>query len=308
MSEVKKIAGVSVPLFSLRKAGCCGAGDFGCLPLLTGLATALGLEQIYVQDVFDSVMDVDRGPVFPVCIDLAALPPLTNRSKAESYAARAAALDSESKVDYDAVYNLKMHHLRDLYLQEGARVLSSDDYHSFWRTNRSWLERYAAYCTLRHKYGTGNYRYWSEPAYEKMLEDANFIKEYSDDLRFHCYVQFLLSRQLESAVRYAAEAGITLVPCGTERAETEAVCLLQMEPWEAEEMVRERLHAGPYPVILPLEDYLSVTSLLRSGDGHAQVEAPADGGRRMTITLENILSHRALLDCIGKIVSDSINN
>ncbi|MBO4558290.1 MAG: 4-alpha-glucanotransferase [Bacteroidales bacterium] len=287
MSGERKIAGAAVSIFALRREGGSGSGDFGCLPLAAGLASLAHLTQIRLTDVFDSVMEVGQGPIFPVCINLDDLPPLAIRAKADEYATRAAELEAAEEFDYDKVYNLKMHVLQDLYRQDGDSTLASDAYHAFWRANRSWLDRYAAYCTLRHKYGTGEARFWSEPAYERLLEDAHFIREYSEDLRFHCYVQFLLSQQLASALEAARSLEIEIIPCGS-GSDWEDDDLAQMQPWEAEEVVRQRLHEGASPVILPLDSLLAVTSL---GPG---------------LTLEKLLAHRALLGCIAKMIDESL--
>ena len=56
------------------------------------------------------------------------------------------------EIDYEEVLKLKSAYSRDLYLEEGAKLLSSDDYNSFSEQQRV-LFPYACYCTLRDRNG-----------------------------------------------------------------------------------------------------------------------------------------------------------
>ena len=315
-----------VAMFALRGHSGCGIGDFGNLLPAIDMAALMGLREVIV--CYAMYETLGKGmPLHPAFIDLRQLPAIANRTKASAFAAQAAELDSEHEVNYAKSYNLKMHCLRELYLQDGDSVLSSDGYHAFWRENGDWLEHYAVYCTLRHKYGTGNNRYWSEPDYTRLLEDSNFIKEYSDDIRFHCYVQYLLYRQLDIVRAYAREKDIELTVRNAEHTassryiwETASAgqraelysrlgftgsapdCL---QPWVAEAYVRRNTSEA-----VLLEDLLATTTLTRKFPPLQEViDPPFDRTSawcyRMGITLEDVLSHRALLECIRTIISDS---
>lgn len=299
--------GISVSVASLRSSHSQGIGDLGDVRLLTDLARTLGMKRVELQSVVDTAAGTACGtPIYPVYVNLEQTGHLMNSSREAGYRASAASLDNLAEVDYSAVYNTKLHYLFDLFRQEGPAVLGSDEYHAFWRANRPWLEQYAAYCTLRHKYGTGNSRYWSEPNYTRLLEDEHFIKEYSEDLRFHCYVQFLAHKQLMEVTRYAADSGIELSVNGS-AGQTAA---LEKEPWVAEENIRKKLADGDASHILPLAEWLSVTSLAAFP---CRDQIPATGydpkagvtGCRMTMTLESILGHKALLGQIRKMIEES---
>ncbi|MBQ3659213.1 MAG: 4-alpha-glucanotransferase, partial [Bacteroidales bacterium] len=200
--SLQNLVGMSVSAASLRSSHSQGIGDLGDVRMLTDLAKALGMKRIELQSVVDTAAGTACGtPIYPVYVNLEQAGHLMNSSREAGYKASAASLENRAEIDYAAVYNTKLHYLFDLFRQEGSAVLGSDEYHAFWKANRPWLEQYAAYCALRHKYGTGNSRYWSEPDYTRLLEDEHFIKEYSEDLRFHCYVQFLAHKQLQQATR-----------------------------------------------------------------------------------------------------------
>ena len=305
--NLQRTVGMSVSAASLRGSHSQGIGDLGDVRLLTDLAKALGMKRIELQSVVDTAAGTACGtPIYPVYVNLEQVGHLMNSSREAGYKASAASLENRAGIDYAAVYNTKLHYLFDLFRQEGSAVLGSDEYHAFWKANRPWLEQYAAYCALRHKYGTGNSRYWSEPDYTRLLEDEHFIKEYSEDLRFHCYVQFLAHKQLQQATRFAADNGIGLTVTGP----VEQTAPDKIEPWVAEENIRKKLQDKDASHILPLAEWLSVTSLAAFPSQDNIPAAAHDhkagvAGYRMAMPLEAILSHKALLGQIRKMIEES---
>lgn len=299
--------GLSVSLASLRSSHSQGIGDIGDATLLIDLAKTLGMNRIELHSVVDTADGTISGtPIYPVYADLQQVGHLMNHTKEAGYKASAAALDALTQIDYTAVYNTKLHFLFDLFRQEGQAVLGSEEYHAFWRANRPWLEQYAAYCTLRHKYGTGNSRYWSEPNYTNLLGDEHFIREYSEDLRFHCYVQFLVHKQLQALCSLAAENGIELTISGPSGQPAASA----LEPWVAEENIRKKLHESDSGLVLPLTEWLGVTSLAVTPNEVEPLPAEYDHkagitGFRLAMTLEAILGHKALLGQIRKMIEES---
>ena len=330
----KPTTGICAAVYSLRSRGDAGIGDFGDVRLLVDLAAALGLDKVVLQNVADISFNGGGEPIYPVYVDLRPLANVIRHARISAYEQKAADLNRFSQIDYAKVYNVKMHLLRERFLQDGGQILSSEAYHAFWKSNRGWLEPYSVFCTLRHKYGTGNSRYWSEPDYQRLLEDSNFIKEYSDDIRFHLYVQFLLHSQLQDTKDYATEKGVSLcISNETSRnvflrqwwfslSDAERASFYNdrlgicgetpetLEPWMAEAVIMQKLAENASEVILPAEDWLSMTTL--TGDEIDQEAfSDATGGRadslhyRMDFDLEEILSHRALLASVRNAVADS---
>ena len=323
----KSRAGFSVPLAGVRSLSSLGCGDLGCLKLLADLACELGEGTVHALQVVDSVAGRAGTPIYPVLADIRSLESVSPAGKQAGYLASAAELEGEDTIDFAKVYNAKMHYLNERFQQEGGQVLSSDAYHSFWRANRHWLEQYSAYCVLRHKYGTGDSRYWSEPDYERLLEDDSFIREYSADMRFHLYVQFILHNQLQEALAYAAGRGIAIefsarqeaLPqtmrqwwAGLGQEERQSWCKdklgldiqppQQLEGWLAESVLEERLKDKPGAKDIPLEDLLGITRILP----WPAAEAGPQANVRMPVRLEDILQHKALLEQIRKVADSSI--
>jgi hypothetical protein len=327
--------GICAAIYSLRSTGGAGIGDFGDVRLLADLAAALGLDKVVLQNVADTSFTGGGEPIYPVYVDLRPLSDVVRHARISAYEAKAAELNLERQIDYAKVYNVKMHILRERFLQDGESVLSSDAYHSFWKANREWLEHYSVYCTLRHKYGTGNSQYWPEPDYKRLLEDSSFIREYSDDIRFHLYVQFLLHSQLQDAKDYAAGQGVSICLDG----ETSRNVFLSqwwaslsaaekagfyngqlglsgdapesLQPWIAEAVILQKFSKGASEVVLPAEDWLSMTTLV-SSDASQNSSFEGDGSRpdswhyRMDFALDRILSHHALLASVRKAVAHSV--
>ena len=341
-------AGISAAVYSLRTEGASGIGDFGDIAALIDLAGALGVGKVVLQSVVDVTFDgwgsgkgfasgvtfdsdgVPQAPIYPVYINTRPLNKILNKAKAATLAASAAELDTLAEIDYRKVYNVKMHLLRERFWQEGEDVLGSEAYHTFWKANRDWLESYSVYCSLRHNYGTGNSRYMAETDYESLMEDAHFINEYSDDIRLHLYVQFLLHSQLEEAFRYAAKKGITLsvstetprnvffaqwwsdlAPQDRQEYYSQTLGLTgeapaAPEPWIAEAFIRNKLNNSASEAVMPLEDWLSSTSILpRIPAGSYGDSRPENWHYRMDVPISSIISHSALLECLRRMVADS---
>ena len=84
----------------------------------------------------------------------------------------------------------------------------------------------------------------------------------------------------------------------------------KIEPWIAEDTIRKKLQDKDASHILPLAEWLSVTSLAAfpSQDNiPATAYDPKAGvaGYRMAMPLEAILSHKALLSQIRKMIEES---
>ena len=330
----KPTTGICAAVYSLRSNGDAGIGDFGDVRLLVDLAAALGLDKVVLQNVADISFAGGGEPIYPVYVDLRPLSEVIRHARISAYEAKAAEMNLLPQIDYSKVYNIKMHLLRERFLQEGGSLLSSEAYHAFWKANREWLEPYSVYCSLRHKYGTGENRYWSEPDYKRLLEDSSFVREYSDDIRFHLYVQFLLHAQLQDAKDYAAGHGVSLcISNETSRnvflrqwwaslTSSEKAAFYNgqlglsgdvpetLEPWVAEAAIMQKLSESAPEVVLPAEDWLAMTTLV-SGTSIQEPSSGTAGSRpdswhyRMDFALDEILSHRALLASVRNAVADS---
>ena len=170
-----KAAGVVIPVFSLRSEGSCGVGDFGDLKAMADWASLTTMRVIQILPIYDTTIHktwLDSYPynsisiyaLHPQYMDLRQLPPLANAEAAEKYESRRRALNVLPQVDYEAVNALKQEYLHDLFGQEGEKTLASEGFLDFFKQNEHWLVAYAAFCVLRDRYGTANFRTWPQYA------------------------------------------------------------------------------------------------------------------------------------------------
>ncbi|MBP5715804.1 MAG: 4-alpha-glucanotransferase, partial [Bacteroidales bacterium] len=164
-NDAERVAGVAVPVFSLRSEGSFGVGDFGDLRAMIDWAASVGMKAVQILPINDTTSNytwTDSYPYnaisvyayHPQYIDLRQLPPLADTQKAEAYEEQRRALNALDKIDYVAVNDANRAYLHDIFAQEGEKTLASAGYEVFVRNNREWLMPYAAFSVLRDKYGT----------------------------------------------------------------------------------------------------------------------------------------------------------
>src|SRR5205085_977060 len=78
-------------------------------------------------------------------------------------------LNALEAVDYEAVLEIKLSLLRQLYHLQQATTFRSKAYRDFFRENRDWLVPYAVFCYLRDQYGTTDFNQW--PAHREYRPD-----------------------------------------------------------------------------------------------------------------------------------------
>ncbi|MBQ0056595.1 MAG: 4-alpha-glucanotransferase, partial [Bacteroidales bacterium] len=236
--DAKRVAGVAVPVFSLRSNGSFGVGDFGDLKTMIDWTAMTGMKALQILPINDTTITntwTDSYPYnsisiyayHPQYVDLRQLPKLADQDKAAAYEAKRQALNALTQIDYEAVNNTKRAYLHDLFEQEGAATLASTDYKTFFKNNDEWLIPYAVFSVLRDMYGTPDFSRWPEHSRFDKVAIAAFAakKDNHHKVQFYCYVQFLLHTQLLAASNYAREKDVILkgdIPIGISRASVEA--------------------------------------------------------------------------------------
>ena len=229
--EPQRMAGVAVPVFSLRSQHSQGIGDFGDLRRLIDWAHSVGMRVVQLLPVNDTtsahrwtdsypynVMSVNA--LHPIYIDLSQLPPLEKKTRMAEYQRTARRLNRLADVDYEAVEALKQAYLHALYRQEGERMLRSAPCRKFLKANAEWLRPYAAFSVLRDTFGTPDYTQW--PLHSHYTADTvdAVCHQYPQETNYYCYVQYLLHTQLLAAAHRARQLGIVLkgdIPIGVSR-------------------------------------------------------------------------------------------
>lgn len=229
-----RLAGMLVPVFSLRSEGSFGVGDFGDLKKMVDLVCETGqrvLQILPVNDTTTTYSWTDSYPyscisifaIHPQYADLRQLPALTNAKQRNDFEALRQQLNALPQIDYEQVNNAKITYLRLLFSQEGSKVLSSKDFKEFLAEAGQWLVPYAQYCVLRDKYGTACFEQWPDHNTWNEADRAALLNTRSSQYReasFWYYVQFVLHTQLLDAHQYARKSHVVLkgdIPIGVSR-------------------------------------------------------------------------------------------
>ena len=239
----RKLAGTLVPVFSLRTRKSAGIGDFGDLKAMIDFVASTGQKVLQLLPINDTTIThtwTDSYPyscisvfaIHPQYADLHALPELKDakaRAEAEKTRAELNALD---KIDYEKVNDFKINYLRQIFNQEGEKMMKTAEYKAFFQDTKQWLVPYAQYSYLRDKNGTADFNQWPDhqvwdEAERKALTDPKTAAY--KNVAFFYFVQFVLDRQMQEAHEYAKAKGVILkgdIPIGVNR----NGCDVWMEP------------------------------------------------------------------------------
>lgn len=239
----RKLAGTQVPVFSLRTRKSAGIGDFGDLKTMIDFVASTGQKVLQLLPINDTTIThtwTDSYPyscisvfaIHPQYADLHALPELKDakaRTEAEKTRAELNALD---KIDYEKVNDFKINYLRQIFNQEGEKMMKTAEYKAFFQDTELWLVPYAQYSYLRDKNGTADFNQWPDhqvwdEAERKALTDPKTAAY--KNVAFFYFVQFVLDRQMQEAHEYAKAKGVILkgdIPIGVNR----NGCDVWMEP------------------------------------------------------------------------------
>ena len=193
-----RVAGVVVPVFSLRSEHSFGVGDFGDLRRMVDWAVATGMKVIQLLPVNDTTTDGcwhDSYPynitscfaLHPHYLDLEQLGELKSRQKMTAYRRQQRELNALPTSDYEAVGRVKDEYIADIFAERGEQVLDSKDFKAWYADNKDWLEPYA---------------------------------EWRNEGPLTYYIQYNLHLQLKAAADYARSQGVILkgdVPIGVNR-------------------------------------------------------------------------------------------
>ena len=234
-----KGAGTVIPIFSLRSEGSFGVGDFGDLQKMIDWCAKTRQRVLQVLPINDTNMTYtwqDSYPynsisiyaLHPQYTDFRQLPPLKDKERKAYYEALQKELNALPQIDYERMNNAKLAYLRELFAQEGSKMMKTEAFKTFFEQNKEWLVPYAAFCHYRDMYGTASFTEWpdhktfTEKERESMSKATTKIYK---EVAFWYFVQFNLDQQMRAAHAYARKQRVILkgdIPIGISRDGVEA--------------------------------------------------------------------------------------
>jgi glycogen debranching enzyme GlgX/4-alpha-glucanotransferase len=228
-------AGIWAHLYELHGGRGLGLGDLSELRELVAIAARhkldfVGMNPLHAVDNFGPVVSpyypLSRVYNNPIYLDLEAVPELAQSQPARGLLASSelraqlAALRVAPRRDYAAIWRLKQQVLRLLHASFSAREQNANSargraYAAFVAEHGQPLLDFATFCALAEHFGPNNPVYDFEqfpaelrdprqPAVQIMRERL------SDQVSFHIYLQFELSRQLEQLQADARQSGLPI--------------------------------------------------------------------------------------------------
>jgi 4-alpha-glucanotransferase len=234
-----KGAGVAIPVFSLRTEKSYGVGDFGDLKKMVDWVSLTHQRVLQLLPLNDTTIThtwTDSYPyssisiyaLHPIYINLPALGRLKDAKQMAEFAKEQKVLNNLPQLDYEKVSALKWKYVRLMFAQEGQKVLQSKGFSDFYASNEYWLMPYAAFCYLRDKYSTADFRQWKTYKIfdrKKVAKLCDPSSKIYNEIAIYYYVQYNLHLQLLDAGDYARRHQVVLkgdIPIGISRNSVEA--------------------------------------------------------------------------------------
>lgn len=249
----KKGVGISIPVFSLRSESSGGVGEFNDLKLLGDWAAETNCKLIQILPVNDTITtnnwddsypysSISAFALHPIYLNIQSVAGKKYQHIAGKYAVTIQALNALPEVNYPEVIKLKWNFFHEIFPLQKKHIFALKAYKTFFEENKFWLEPYAAFCFLRDRYHTANYKAW--PAYKKYNAASikKLLKNNEEEISVYYFLQFQLHVQLLDAVHYLNNKNICLkadLPIGIKRE--------SVDHWQHPELFNENLLAGAPP-------------------------------------------------------------
>lgn len=226
-----KAAGVAVPVFSLRTNESFGVGEFLDLKKLIDWCTLTRIKMIQVLPINETVAThswLDSYPykaisvlaLHPIYLNLDRLGKINDEKLNDEFDLAREMLNAKPFVDYVEVTKFKSRFYKIIFDQNWNSLQKTKLYKNFFEQNREWLEPYAAFCFLRDRFKTSNFREWGQWAEYTPGKIAKLVdpkSKHHEHIAVHYFIQYHLDLQLKEVVEYAHERGVALkgdIPIG----------------------------------------------------------------------------------------------
>ena len=251
-----KATGVAIPVFSLRSDEGFGIGEFNDLKKMVDWAKITGQRIIQILPINDTILfhtNYDSYPynavsvyaLHPIYLHLDSIGKLKTKKQKDYFQSKKAELNEKSFSDYQHVLNTKWEFFKIIYPQESPVVFASEDYKTFFETNKEWLVPYAAFSYLRDLNGSPEFNKWkSFNLYNKQEIEAFSAPDtiHYQEIALYYFLQFHLHKQLIEVHNYARANGVAIkgdIPIG--------VSPRSVDAWVEPELFNTNAQAGAPP-------------------------------------------------------------
>jgi 4-alpha-glucanotransferase len=249
-TEMIRLAGIAVPVFSLRSEKSFGVGDFMDLKRFADVAHEMGCHLLQILPINDTCVTGtwwDSYPysslsvfaLHPLYVNLEALQP-SDRLLHKINMARRQFDTHKDNLNYEQVMKAKWEILHEVFDEQWLTTMKSPEFKRYLGIHgEKWLNEYAVFCALRDHFGTSRFLDWP-PVYRDPTPDlirqlitaattdsiaatssrsaSSTVPKTSTSTEFHPYpgicfyqfVQFHLDRQMRDASEYIRSKHIIL--------------------------------------------------------------------------------------------------
>jgi 4-alpha-glucanotransferase len=225
----KKIAGVLVPLFALRREDDLGIGDLGALREFIDWIAEIGFTLVQLLPINETGADnspynaISAMAIEPTTLHLASSSPedLTRNDFEDALSEIDVAALHRGRVKYHQVKELKQRILEQAFanFSAGADEKRRSEFERFCEEESSWLRDYALFRVLiEQNRGSAVWDQW--PPHHETIENArNWLRDLSQEkqpavtrrLDFFCYVQWIAHQQWRDVKAYSEGHGVALM-------------------------------------------------------------------------------------------------
>src|SRR5438552_11926432 len=229
LSPEKKIAGVLVPLFALRRDDDMGIGDLGALREFIDWIAEIGFTLGQLLSINETGADnspynaISSMASEPTNLHLAPGSPedLTHNDFADSLAEIDLAGLRRGRVKYWQVKKLKQRILEKAFANFSARAdeTRQSEFRRFCEEESSWLRDYALFRVLiEQNEGSATWDQWL-PQHQTIESAHNWLRDLAQEKQpavtrrfdFFCYVQWIAHQQWRAVKAHAEQRGVALM-------------------------------------------------------------------------------------------------
>lgn len=118
--------------------------------------------------------------------------------------------DNPHYIDYGKIYENRFDLLRKAY--ERSKFLGRQEYLDFKKANKDWLHNYGLYMAVKNHFHGVSWNQWDEDIRTRQPEAVErYEDEFSSEIDFYSYLQYLFQKQWTALKAYANSKGIQII-------------------------------------------------------------------------------------------------